>query len=133
MHIVKEMSLTNKEYGDLKGLYALVYSEKINIDLIDEIVDAIQILETLGLEYEFVEEYSEDVSVGLVSHTLPAAGEIVTPDEIISVIVSLGIKIEVPEVEGLGYEAALDILEEAGLVAAVSGDTNGKIQRVAPA
>ena len=37
------------------------------------LVDAIQILETLGLEYEFVEEYSEDVSVGLVSHTLPEA------------------------------------------------------------
>jgi len=96
------------------------------------LVDAIQILETLGLEYEFVEEYSEDVSVGLVSHTLPAAGEIVTPDEIISVIVSLGIKIEVPEVEGLGYEAALDILEEAGLVVTVSGDTNKKIVKQIP-
>jgi len=96
------------------------------------LVDAIQILETLGLEYEFVEEYSEDVSVGLVSHTLPAAGEIVTPDEIISVIVSLGIKIEVPEVEGLSYQAALDILEEAGLVATVSGDTNRKIVKQIP-
>ena len=27
------------------------------------LVDAIQILETLGFEYEFVEEYSENVSV----------------------------------------------------------------------
>ena len=96
------------------------------------LVDAIQILETLGLEYEFVEEYSEDVSVGLVSHTLPAAGEIVTPDQIISVIVSLGIKVEVPEVEGLGYQEALDILEKAGLVATVSGDTNGKIVKQIP-
>ena len=96
------------------------------------LVDAIQILETLGLEYEFVEEYSEDVSVGLVSHTLPAAGEIVTPDQTISVIVSLGIKVEVPEVEGLGYQEALDILEEAGLVATISGDTNGKIVKQIP-
>ena len=96
------------------------------------LVDAIQILETLGLEYEFVEEYSEDVSVGLVSHTLPAAGEIVTPDQIISVIVSLGIKVEVPEVEGLGYQEALDILEKAGLVATISGDTNGKIVKQIP-
>ena len=96
------------------------------------LVDAIQILETLGLEYEFIEEYSEDVSVGLVSHTLPAAGEIVTPDQIISVIVSLGIKVEVPEVEGLGYQEALDILEKAGLVATVSGDTNGKIVKQIP-
>ena len=96
------------------------------------LVDAIQILETLGLAYEFVEEYSEDVSVGLVSHTLPAAGEIVTPDQIISVIVSLGIKIEVPEVEGKTYEEALDILEKAGLVATVTGDTNGKIVKQIP-
>lgn len=96
------------------------------------LVDAIQILETLGLEYEFVEEYSEDVSVGLVSHTLPEAGEIVTPDQIISVIVSLGIKIEVPEVEGLNYQEALDLLEEAGLVATVSGDTNGRIVKQIP-
>ena len=96
------------------------------------LVDAIQILGTLGLEYEFIEEYSEDVSVGLVSHTLPAAGEIVTPDQIISVIVSLGIKVEVPEVEGLGYQEALDILEKAGLVATVSGDTNGKIVKQIP-
>jgi len=96
------------------------------------LVDAIQILETLGLAYEFVEEYSEDVSVGLVSHTLPAAGEIVTPDQIISVIVSLGIKIEVPEVEGKTYEEALDILEKAGLVATVTGDTNGRIVKQIP-
>ena len=96
------------------------------------LVDAIQILETLGLAYEFVEEYSEDVSVGLVSHTLPAAGEIVTPEQIISVIVSLGIKIEVPEVEGKTYEEALDILEKAGLVATVTGDTNGKIVKQIP-
>ena len=96
------------------------------------LVDAIQILETLGLEYEFVEEYSEDVSVGLVSHTLPAAGEIVTPDQVINVIVSLGVKVEVPEVEGLGYQEALDILEKAGLVATISGDTNGKIVKQIP-
>ena len=96
------------------------------------LVDAIQILETLGLEYEFVEEYSEDVSVGLVSHTLPEAGEVVTPDQIISVIVSLGIKIEVPEVEGLNYQEALDLLEDAGLVATVSVDTNGRIVKQIP-
>ncbi len=106
------------------------------IEIVDlsrkSLVDAIQILETLGLAYEFVEEYSEDVSVGLVSHTLPAAGEIVTPEQIIKVIVSLGIKIEVPEVEGKSYEEALDILEKAGLVATVTGDTSGKIVKQIP-
>ena len=69
--------------------------------------DAIQILETLGFEYELIEEYSEDVEIGLVSGTLPEVGEIVAPDQVIQVIVSLGIKIEVPEVEGLNYDCLL--------------------------
>lgn len=94
--------------------------------------DAIQILETLGFEYELIEEYSEDVEIGLVSGTIPEAGEIVTPDKLIQVIVSLGIKIEVPEVEGLGYEDAINILEELGLVATVSGDTNGVVRKQIP-
>jgi serine/threonine protein kinase len=94
--------------------------------------DAIQILETLGFEYELLEEYSEDVEIGLVSGTIPEAGEIVTPDELIQVIVSLGIKIEVPEVEGLDYEDAINILEELGLVVTVSGDTNGVVRKQIP-
>ena len=94
--------------------------------------DAIQILETLGFEYELIEEYSEDVEIGLVSGTIPEAGEIVTPDELIQVIVSLGIKIEVPEVEGLSYEDAINILEELGLVVTVSGDTNGIVRKQIP-
>jgi serine/threonine protein kinase len=94
--------------------------------------DAIQILETLGFEYELIEEYSKDVEIGLVSGTIPEAGEIVTPDELIQVIVSLGIKIEVPEVEGLAYEDAINILEELGLVATVTGDTNGVVRKQIP-
>ena len=94
--------------------------------------DAIQILETLGFEYELIEEYSEDVEIGLVSGTLPEAGEIVTPDELIQVIVSLGIRIEVPEVEGLNYEDAIRVLEEIGLVATVSGDTNDVVRKQIP-
>ena len=94
--------------------------------------DATQILETLGLEFETVEEFSEDIEEGLVSGTLPEAGEIVTPEDIVTVIVSLGIKIEVPEVEGLSYQDAIDKLEEAGLVPAVSGDTNGVVRKQLP-
>ena len=45
---------------------------------------------------------------------------------------SLGIKIEVPEVEGLNYQAAIEALEEAGLVATVSGDTNGLVRKQLP-
>ena len=94
--------------------------------------DAIQILETLGFEYELIEEYSEDVEIGLVSGTLPEAGEVVTPDELIQVIVSLGIRIELPEVEGLKYEDAIRVLEELGLVVTVSGDTNDVVRKQIP-
>ena len=94
--------------------------------------DAIQILETLGFEYELIEEYSEDVEVGLVSGTIPEAGEIVTPDQLIQVIVSLGIIIEMPEVDGLSYEDAINILEELNLIATVVGDTNGRVRKQIP-
>ena len=94
--------------------------------------DAIQILETFGFEYELIEEYSEDVEIGLVSGTLPEVGEIVAPDQVIQVIVSLGIKIEVPEVEGLNYEDAIKVLEELNLVVTVNGETNGIVRKQIP-
>ena len=94
--------------------------------------DAIQILETLGFKYEIVEEYSEDIEFGLVSGSLPEAGEIVTPDQLIQVVVSLGIRIEMPEVDGLSYEDAINILEELNLVASVIGDTSGKVRKQIP-
>ena len=94
--------------------------------------DAIQILETLGFEYELLEEYSEDIEIGLVSGTVPIAGEIVTPDQLIQVVVSLGIRIEVPEVDGLTYEEAIQILDELGLVATVSGDTSKRVRQQIP-
>ena len=94
--------------------------------------DAIQILETLGFKYELVEEYSEDIEIGLVSGTLPEAGEIVTPDQIIQVVVSLGIRIEMPEVDGLSYEEAINILEEIDLIPTIVGDTSGKVRMQIP-
>ena len=94
--------------------------------------DATQILETLGLEFETIEEFSEDIEEGLVSGTIPEAVEIVTPDDIVTVIVSLGIKIEVPEVEGLTYQDAINKLEEVGLVATISGDTSGIVRKQLP-
>ena len=96
------------------------------------IVDAIQILETLGFEYEFIEEYSEDVSVGLVSHTIPRAGEQVTIDQVIQVIVSIGLKIEVPNLIGLTYQEASNILQEIGLLPSASGDTGGRVSEQNP-
>ena len=94
--------------------------------------DAIQILETLGFEYELVEEYSENVDVGLVSHTVPGVGEIVTPDQIIQVIVSLGLKIEVPNVVWYTYSEATNILQQVGLLPSASGDTSGRVNDQSP-
>ena len=96
------------------------------------IVDAIEILETLGFEYEFIEEYSEDVSVGLVSHTIPRAGELVTIDQIIQVIVSIGLKVEVPNLIGFTYQEASNILQEIGLLPSASGDTGGRVSEQNP-
>ena len=96
------------------------------------IVDAIQILETLGFEYEFIEEYSEDVSVGLVSHTIPRAGELVTIDQVIQVIVSIGLKVEVPNLIGFTYQEASNILQEIGLLPSASGDTGGRVNEQNP-
>ena len=96
------------------------------------LVDAIQILETLGFEYEFVEEYSENVSVGLVSHTIPRAGELVTNDQIIKVIVSLGLKVEVPNLIGFTYQEASNILQDIGLLPSASGDTGGRVSEQSP-
>lgn len=96
------------------------------------LVDAIQILETLGFEYEFVEEYSENVSVGLVSHTIPRAGELVTNDQIIKVIVSLGLKVEVPNLIGFTYQEVSNILQDIGLLPSASGDTGGRVSEQSP-
>ena len=94
--------------------------------------DAIQILETLGFEYEIIEEYSENVDVGLVSHTLPGQGEIATLDQVIQVVVSLGLKVEVPNVIGFTYQEASNILQEVGLLPSASGDTGGRVSDQSP-
>lgn len=95
-------------------------------------VDAVQILDTLGINYEFVEEYSENVTVGLISHTEPPAGELITIDEVIKVVISLGLKIEVPNLVGYTYSEAANILQNLGLLPSASGDTGGRITEQSP-
>ena len=134
--VISQNPMAGKKMGPGSSVDLVVSSGPSLIELGDlskkSLEDATQILETLGLAFETIEEFSEDTEEGIISGTLPEAGEIVTPDEIITLIVSLGIKIEVPEVEGLNYQAAIDALEEAGLVATVSGDTNGLVRKQLP-
>ena len=134
--IISQNPMAGKKMGPGSTVDLVISSGPSLIELGDlsrkSVEDATQILETLGLEFETLEEYSEDIEEGLVSGTLPVAGEIITPDDVVTIIVSLGIKIEVPEVEGLTYQDAIDKLEEAGLVATISGDTSGVVRKQLP-
>ena len=134
--IISQNPMAGKKMGPGSTVDLVISSGPSLIELGDlsrkSVEDATQILETLGLEFETFEEYSEDIEEGLVSGTLPEAGEIITPDDVVTIIVSLGIKIEVPEVEGLTYQDAIDKLEEAGLVATISGDTSGVVRKQLP-
>ena len=134
--IISQNPMAGKKMGPGSTVDLVISSGPSLIELGDlsrkSVEDATQILETLGLEFETLEEYSEDIEEGLVSGTLPEAGEIITPDDVVTIIVSLGIKIEVPEVEGLTYQDAINKLEEAGLVATISGDTSGVVRKQLP-
>ena len=134
--IISQNPMAGKKMGPGSTVDLVISSGPSLIELGDlsrkSVEDATQILETLGLEFETLEEYSEDIEEGLVSGTLPEAGEIITPDDVVTIIISLGIKIEVPEVEGLTYQDAIDKLEEAGLVATISGDTSGVVRKQLP-
>ena len=134
--IISQNPIAGKKMGPGTSVDLVISAGPSLIELGDlsrkSLEDGSQILETLGLQYEIIEEFSEDIEEGLISGTLPEAGEIVTPDEIITIIYSLGIAIEVPEVEGLNYQDAIDKLEEFGLVATVNGDTNGIVRKQIP-
>jgi len=134
--IISQNPIAGKKMGPGSTVDLVVSSGPSLIVLSDlskkSVEDATQILNTLGLEFETIEEFSEDVEEGLVSGTIPEAGEILTPDDIVTIIVSLGIKIEVPEVEGLTYQDAINKLEEVGLVATISGNTSGIVRKQLP-
>tara|TARA_Y100000768_G_scaffold75554_1_gene53367 strand:+ start:661 stop:2430 length:1770 start_codon:yes stop_codon:yes gene_type:complete len=134
--IISQNPIAGKKMGPGSSVDLVISAGPSLIELGDlsrkSLEDGSQILETLGLQYEIIEEFSEDIEEGLISGTIPEAGEIVTPDEIITIIYSLGIAIEVPEVEGLNYQDAIDKLEEFGLVATVNGDTNGIVRKQIP-
>ena len=134
--IISQNPIAGKKMGPGSSVDLVISAGPSLIELGDlskkSLEDASQILETLGLQYQIIEEFSEDIEEGLISGTLPDAGEIVTPDEIITIIYSLGIAIEVPEVEGLNYQDAIDKLEEYGLVGSVNGDTNGIVRKQIP-
>jgi len=56
----------------------------------------------------------------------------VTNDQIIKVIVSLGLKVEVPNLIGFTYQEASNILQDIGLLPSASGDTGGRVSEQYP-
>jgi len=77
------------------------------------------LLRELGLEPDVQRDYSDDVAAGLVISTSPAAGEQAERGATVAVVVSLGPDlVTVPDVSAAGsLDGAVDLLEEAGLVA----------------
>ena len=75
---------------------------------------AIRQLQRLGLNYERVEEPSRVVAEGLVIRTEPAGQ--VRSGQTVTLYVSIGDKVRVPDVFGLSYEQARQQLEQAGLL-----------------
>ncbi len=94
--------------------------------------DAMQILETLGFQYELLDEFSEDIEMGLVSYTIPEAGSIVSPQEIITIVISLGLQIEVPDLVGLSYAEVEEALGGLSLIPSVTGTTSGNVSSQFP-
>ena len=56
----------------------------------------------------------------------------ITIDEVIKVVISLGLKIEVPNLIGYTYSEAANILQNLGLLPSASGDTGGRVTEQSP-
>jgi serine/threonine-protein kinase len=79
--------------------------------------DAITVIEAARLVATRVEEFSDDVELGLVIAVTPPPGTELAVGSPVEIVVSLGREpVIVPDVEGLGIDEAQTILEDAGLV-----------------
>ncbi len=76
--------------------------------------EAIRKIQELGLNYERVEEPSRDVAEGLVIRTQPSGQ--VRSGQTVTIYVSVGDQVRVPDVFRMPYQQARQQLEQAGLV-----------------
>ena len=92
--------------------------------------DAIEILESAGLEYDVEYEYSDSVDQGVVIETSPKAGSDVSAGDTITLTVSRGKEtVTVPSVTGLTQSAAESALTSAGLtVGTVSSEYSSTVE-----
>ncbi|HSL26234.1 MAG TPA: Stk1 family PASTA domain-containing Ser/Thr kinase [Acidimicrobiia bacterium] len=86
--------------------------------------EAFQQLSDLGLRVVQQREASNEVPEGVVIRTEPAAGELVKPEDTITLIISSGpAQVIVPDIFGMTIDAATSRLNEVGLVLQVAGQT----------
>jgi serine/threonine protein kinase/beta-lactam-binding protein with PASTA domain len=77
---------------------------------------AVAKIEDAGLQADVQEEPNRDVEPGFVFDQDPNAGNRIQKDDTVVILVSTGPKkVEVPRVVGESYEAAIEILDDAGL------------------
>jgi eukaryotic-like serine/threonine-protein kinase len=101
--------------------------------------NAVRQLERLGLKAEVLEQSDLETPAGRVFEQSPEAGTRLPKGETVRLLVSTGAPMtKVPQVAGLSYEEALDVLEQSGLEARrvdiFSNEPSGQVvtQRPAP-
>ncbi|HEX9746127.1 MAG TPA: PASTA domain-containing protein [bacterium] len=84
-----------------------------------ERADAIAALDAMGVNHRVTPQYSDMVSLGTVVNQAPPAGTPIAVGEVVEIITSAGPlnrSIPMPDIEGLPYQDAIAIIEEARLV-----------------
>ncbi len=91
---------------------------EVTVPLLETVESAERVFtDDLGLSFTVVEEFSDDIELGGVIRTEPAAGAKAKPGDSVTVYMSAGPKTrEIPNVIGQSAQAARELLEQAGFV-----------------
>ncbi len=116
--LVDGQPATEHETGTPVDLVISLGPEEVTVPLIASVDDAqSDFTDDLGLTFTLVDEFSDDVTIGDVVRTKPAAGEKAKPGDSITIYVSSGPKErKVPNVIGQTEQVATTMLQEAGFV-----------------
>ena len=64
------------------------------------------------------------IDMGLVAYTVPEAGSTVLPQDVITIVVSLGLQVEVPSLIGYSYAEVETVLGQLNLIPTITGNTS---------
>ncbi len=83
-------------------------------DIVGESKD--EMMDTLtDIKYKLIEEYNDKYKKGVVYDTSPVAGEILSDDQELTIYISKGKLIKVPDITGMVKENALKKLKKSGI------------------